>query len=82
MTLEEMAQLVSKRTKVEQAAVQKVLRAALSTIKEQIEKDERTRVPGFGVFIRKPGKEPGTTRIVFKPLEKKSEGEGTKKEEA
>jgi nucleoid DNA-binding protein len=73
MKLAELADVVSKQTKVDEVTVRKALKAALSVIKEQIAKEEKFLVPGLGSFIRKDGKEPGESRTLFKPAKEKAE---------
>jgi nucleoid DNA-binding protein len=72
MKLAELADVVSKQTKVDEVTVRKALKAALSVIKEQIAKEEKFLVPGLGSFIRKEGKE-GESRTLFKPAKEKAE---------
>ena len=71
MKLGELSEMISKQAKVEETAVRKTLKATLAYLKEQIEKEERFLVPGFGTFVRKEGKEPGQSRVMFKPVKEK-----------
>jgi nucleoid DNA-binding protein len=71
MKLVELSEIVSKQSKQDEASVRKALRAAIAILKEQIAKEERFQVQGLGTFIRREGKEPGKSRVVFRPAEKK-----------
>jgi hypothetical protein len=69
--LNELAEIVSKQAKMDEVSVRKTLKATMTYLKEQIDKEERLMVPGLGSFIRKAGKEPGISRILFRPVKEK-----------
>jgi nucleoid DNA-binding protein len=71
MKLGELSEIISKEAKVDEASVRKTLKAAAAFVKEQIAKEERFSMPGLGSFIRKEGKEPGSSRILLKPFKEK-----------
>jgi nucleoid DNA-binding protein len=71
MKLNELSEIVSKQAKVEETAVRRTLKVTIALLKEQIEKEDRVLIPGLGSFIRKEGKEPGQSRIIFKPIKEK-----------
>ncbi len=71
MKLNELAEIVSKQAKMDEVSVRKTLKATMTYLKEQIDKEERLMVPGLGSFIRKAGKEPGISRILFRPVKEK-----------
>ena len=73
MSLKEFSEAISAKTKVEPALVEKVLHAAFTDLGERMTKEERCKVPGFGTFVKKTGKEPGKSRISFKPWPSKDE---------
>lgn len=69
--LNELTEIISKQAKVDETSVRKTLKAMTAYFKEQITKEERFTAPGLGSFVRKEGKEPGTSRILFKPFKDK-----------
>lgn len=71
MKINELAEIISKQSKVDEISVRKTLKATIAYMREQIAKEERFIVPGLGSFIRKEGKEPGTMRTLFKPFKEK-----------
>jgi nucleoid DNA-binding protein len=71
MKLNELAEIISKQTRVDEISVRKTLKATIAYLREQIAQEERFTVPGMGSFIRKEGKEPGMTRTLFKPFKEK-----------
>jgi nucleoid DNA-binding protein len=73
MSLKEFSETISVKTKVEPGSVQKVLHAAFADLSERMTKEERCKVPGFGTFVKKTGKQPGKSRISFKPWPSKDE---------
>jgi|HubBroStandDraft_2_1064218.scaffolds.fasta_scaffold206430_2 nucleoid DNA-binding protein len=72
-------EVISKATKVEKASVRKVINATVEALRDEIAKEERVSFPRLGSFIRRPGKEPGESRVVFRPWAPKEPGEGEKK---
>jgi nucleoid DNA-binding protein len=66
MKLAELAKTASMKSGLDESSVHKALKAAMAALSEQIGKEERTRVPGLGVFVHKAGKEEGKSRILFK----------------
>ena len=73
MSLKDFSEAISTKTKVEANVVHKVLHAAFADLGERMTKEGRIKVPGFGTFVKKEGKEPGKSRISFKPLASKDE---------
>jgi len=71
MKLNELSEIISKQAKVEETAVRKTLKATITHLRELIEKEERVVVPGLGSFVRREGKEPGQSRILFRPFKEK-----------
>ena len=71
MKLNELSEIISKQAKVEETAVRKTLKATIAHLRELIEKEERVVVPGLGSFVRREGKEPGQSRILFRPFKEK-----------
>ncbi len=77
LKISELSMIVSRQTKINEAVARKALRAAISVLKERIEAigvGERARVQGLGIFLRRPGKDDATPRIVFRAATKKSDG--------
>jgi len=74
MKFAELTEVVSKLVKVDEMTVRKTLKVAITVIREEMAKEEKVLVPGLGLFIRKDGKEPGSSRTVFKPAKEKAQG--------
>jgi nucleoid DNA-binding protein len=67
LELKEFIEKFSKKSKIDDKSVRKVTLALVAAVSELIEKDDRVVIPRLGVFLRRPGKTPGTSHIVFKP---------------
>lgn len=74
MKFAELTEVVSKLAKFDEKTVRKVLTVALTVIREEMAKEEKALIPGIGTFVRKEGKEPGSTRTVFRPAKKPQDG--------
>ncbi len=66
MNLKELVVAVSGSTGVEATSVKKVLDAAFVTISNQLATEEPIRLQGFGTFLKRPGKEGGEARVIFR----------------
>ena len=67
MTMKELIETVSTKSKTESQIVKRVLTSVMDTLKDSIEKEEKVKVQGFGTFMRKTSKkDPQQSRIVFK----------------
>ena len=71
MKFTELTEVVSKLAKADEKIVRRTLKAAMAVIREEMEKEDKVLVPGLGSFIRKEGKEPGSSRTIFKPAKEK-----------
>ncbi len=74
MKFNELAEVISKQTKVDEITVRRTLRATINFVKEQIVKEERFALPGLGAFVHREGKEPGQSRIILR-LQKEKQAE-------
>jgi nucleoid DNA-binding protein len=80
MNLEDLIEAVSTGTGVEKPSVKKVLDAAFATMSKQLKGDDAVKIHSFGSFVKKPGKDGGEPRIVFRlPLTKMQKEEKKKK---
>ena len=66
LELKDFIEKFSKKSKIDDKTVRKVTVAFVAAVSEILEKDERVVIPRLGVFIRRPGKTPGTNHVVFK----------------
>ena len=88
MNLKELVESVSGSTGIAAASVKRVLDATISAVNKEMEGEEPIKLQGLGTFVRRAGKEDGTTRIVFRPWltkdqrQAKKEKKKTKKAEA
>jgi hypothetical protein len=80
MNLKELIEAVSTSTGVEKASVKKVLDSAFATMGKQLKGEDGVKIQGFGSLLKRPGKEGGEARIVFRaPLTKVQKEEKKKK---
>jgi nucleoid DNA-binding protein len=67
MTMKELIETVSTKSKVEQKIVRRVLTTAIDAMKHDISKEDKVKVQGLGTFIRRAlKKDPSKSRIMFK----------------
>ncbi len=66
MDLKEFSSRFSKRTKIDEKSVRKVLWAFAAAAREKIEQEDKVVLPGLGSFVRRAGKTPGTSHVIFK----------------
>jgi nucleoid DNA-binding protein len=68
MTMKELIETVSTKSKVEEKLVKRVLTTAIDTLKHDISKEDKVKVQGLGTFVRRTSKkDPSKSRISFKP---------------
>ena len=68
MTMKELVEIVSIKSKVEQKLVRRVLTTAIDTLKDNISKEDKVRVQGLGTFVRRSSKkDPSKSLIMFNP---------------
>jgi nucleoid DNA-binding protein len=71
MNLKELVVAVSAGSGVGADSVKKVLEATFATIHKELKGEEPIKLQGFGTLLRKPGKEGGEDKIIFRsPLSK------------
>jgi nucleoid DNA-binding protein len=71
MNLKELIDEVSTSTGVEKPSVKKVLDSAFATMNKQLKGEGAVKIHGFGSFVKKPRKDGGEPRVVFRvPLTK------------
>jgi len=71
MNLNELVEAVSTRTEIGAESVKKVLDATFATINKELKGEDPVKLQGFGTLMKKPGKDGGEARIVFRlPLSK------------
>ncbi|HEY5049182.1 MAG TPA: HU family DNA-binding protein [Rhizomicrobium sp.] len=79
MKIEDLVKTVSGSTGVQADVTKKVIDATLETLGKQMAGEEPVKLQGFGTFMRKPGKEEGKTRVVFRSWPSKDEKLARKK---
>jgi hypothetical protein len=79
MELKELVQAVSDSTGVAPDSVRKVLDAAFIVVNKEMGGEEAVKLQGLGTFMRKPGKDQGDSRVVFRPWLNKEQREAKKK---
>jgi nucleoid DNA-binding protein len=83
--IKEVAEKVGAKTGIDVQLAQSVLTQAFAIVGEQLAKEERVALQGFGTFLRKATKEPGKSRTFFRAWSAKvdhrkpSQGGGIKK---
>jgi hypothetical protein len=70
MKFDELVQIISADTEIDAGSVKKVLRVGLITIKQEIGKEDRSRIPGLGIFVRGKDKKNAGIWTVNRPWEK------------
>ena len=66
MNLNELIDAVSSTTGLDKASVKKTLDATFATISNQLKTDDAVKIQGFGNFVKKPGKDGGEARVIFR----------------
>jgi nucleoid DNA-binding protein len=81
MNLNELVDAVSSTTGLDKASVRKTLDATFATISAHLKTDDAVRIEGFGNFMKKPGKDGGEARVVFRlpPTDAQKEAKKQKK---
>jgi len=79
MNLKELVEAVSGSTGIEVDSVRKVLDATFATVNKQITGEEPIKLQGFGTFMRRPAKDDGPARVVFRAWLSKEQKEEKKK---
>jgi nucleoid DNA-binding protein len=79
MEMKELVEVVSAGTGVEAGSVRRVLDAAFIAVTKGMSGEKPVKLEGLGTFRKKEGKEPGKSKVVFRPWLSKSEKAEKKK---
>ncbi|MGD0192662.1 MAG: HU family DNA-binding protein [Rhizomicrobium sp.] len=79
MEIKELVESVSSSTGVEPGSVRRVLDAAFVAVTNGMGGEKPVKLEGLGIFRKKEGKEPGKSKVVFRPWGAKGGEKGDKK---